>query len=133
MGRESLADWLQQEGIVPAEGPGTIADVQLVKRLLIAAAQEKRAFSYSELLGLLGHRFTRPRMRAVCKTLDAVERDKDGAGLAVLIVRESDRLPGQGWWTGQAAQGYVGAWEGLGARAHVAALQQKLFETWAAK
>ena len=131
-GRDTLADWLQDERIVPAEGPGSIADVALVRGVLIAAAKERRALSYSELLGLLGHRFTRPKMRAVCKTLDAVEDSEDGAGLAVLVVRESDRLPGQGWWTGQAARGYAGSWEGFGARTHVAALQQALFDRWSA-
>lgn len=132
MAIETLADWLQQEGIVPAEGPGTIADVALVKRLLIAAAKERRSVSYSELLGMLGHRFTRPKMRAVCKTLDAIETSDDGDGLAVLVVRESDRLPGQGWWTGQSARGYAGSWTGAEAEAHVAALQQALFDRWSA-
>src|SRR3546814_3609530 len=58
--------------------------------------------SYSELLGDLGFRFTRPKMRAVCKTLAEVDRLCAAGGqpdLAVLVVRESDRLPGQGWWS----------------------------------
>ncbi|NIJ06604.1 hypothetical protein FHS31_000186 [Sphingomonas vulcanisoli] len=126
---ETLADWLEQQGIVPAEGPGSIADVALVRRLLIQAAGERRAVSYSELLGALGHRFTRPKVRALCKTLDAVE-EGEGAGLAVLVVRESDRLPGQGWWVAQTARGYAGPWNGPGAEAHVGALQQMLFERW---
>ena len=129
---ETLADWLQQEGIVPAEGPGTIADVALVKRLLIAAARERRAVSYSELLGMLGHRFTRPKMRALCRTLDAVEQEEDGAGLAALVVREGDRLPGQGWWAARTAQDYAGPWTGAEAAAYVAALQIALFDRWAA-
>jgi hypothetical protein len=45
-------------------------------------------------------------MRAVCKTLAEVDRlcALDGQpDLAVLLVRESDRLPGQGWWVGGTA------------------------------
>jgi hypothetical protein len=133
MAIETLSDWLEQEGIVPVEGPGAIADVALVRALLVAAAREGRSVSYSELLGQLGHRFTRPKMRAVCKTLDAI----DGAGaqagepgLAVLVVRESDRLPGQGWWVGSEARGYSGSWTGGEAAEHVRALQSHLFDYW---
>jgi len=133
MAIETLSNWLEQEGIVPAEGPGAIADVARVRALLLAAAREARAVSYSELLGLLGHRFTRPKMRALCKTLDAI--DAAGAlagepGLAVLVVRESDRLPGQGWWVGSEARGYAGSWTGPDAATHVAAIQRRVFDYW---
>jgi hypothetical protein len=133
MAIETLSQWLEQEGIVPTEGPGTIADVGHVRALLIAAARRDEAVSYSELLQQLGHRFTRPKMRAVCKTLDAI--DSAGAkagepGLAVLVVRESDRLPGQGWWVGSEARGYSGSWVGAEAEAHVRALQQAVFDYW---
>ena len=77
----------------------SISDVARVRALLIAAAREGRAVSYSELLGDLDHRFTRPKMRAVCKTLNAIDEAAIAAGepeLAVLVVRESDRLPGAG-------------------------------------
>ena len=52
--------------------------------------------------------------------------------LAVLVVRQSDRLPGQGWWVagGGSAHGYDGAWEGAEAAAYVARLQQKAFDYW---
>ena len=133
---ETLSQWLEQEGLVPVEGPGTIADVGRVRALLVAAAQAGEAVSYSELLGQLGHRFTRPKMRAVCKTLDAVDRLGAEAGepaLAVLVVRESDRLPGQGWWIGSPARGYAGPWTGNEAEAHVRALQQRVFEYWRAR
>lgn len=129
-----LGRWLETEGIVPAQGPGWIADVARVRTLLIAAARERRAMSYSELLGLLGHRFTRPKMRAVCKTLDAIDAAGAAAGeppLAVLVVRESDGLPGQGWWTGASERGYDGAWTGAEARAYVDARQSKAFRFWA--
>jgi hypothetical protein len=112
-----------------------IADIPRVRALLVAAAREGRALSYSELLGLLGHRFTRPKMRALCKTLDAIDQAGEAAGepeLAVLVVRESDGLPGQGWWTGGRALmlAHDGAWEGPEARALVRTLQGQAFDYW---
>ena len=129
----TLSQWLEDEGIVPAERPGTIADTALVRALLVEAAREGRAVSYSELLARLGHRFTRPKMRALCRTLDAIDRDRaaDEPPLAVLVVRESDRLPGQGWWVGVAdAYGYRGAWEGAEAAGFVREQQGRAFEWW---
>jgi len=132
--RDDLSRWLEAEGIVPADGPGTIADVALVRGLLIAAAREARAVSYSELLRALGHRFTRPKMRALCKTLDAVDLTGEAIGepaLAVLVVREGDRLPGQGWWTTLAERrGYRGSWTGTEADRFVHAEQEKAFRYW---
>ncbi|MDO7844376.1 ribose-phosphate pyrophosphokinase [Sphingomonas immobilis] len=131
---DTLSGWLEAEGIVPAEGPGTIADVARVRAILIVAAREGRAVSYSELLNALGHRFTRPKMRAVCKTLDAIDEAAAAAGepeLAVLVVRESDRLPGQGWWTAVAnSREYKGEWTGADAAAFVASIQQVAFDYW---
>lgn len=135
---DTLADWLVAEGLVPDDKcAGSIADAARVRALLIAAARERRAISYSELLAGLGHRFTRPRMRAVCKTLDAIDSAAAAAGepeLAVLVVRETDRLPGQGWWTGaRQAHGYDGAWSGPDAAALVARLQAQAFDYWGDK
>ena len=123
----ALADFLN-------DGPdsaGALADVAHVAGLLQQAAREGRAFSYSEMLMTLGFRFTRPKMRALCKTLDAVDREAALRGeppLAVLVVRESDRLPGQGWWVSR--NEYSGAWEGVDARAYVAQQQQRAFDYW---
>jgi hypothetical protein len=73
-------------------------------------------------------------MRAVCKTLDAIDAAGRAAGepeLAVLVVRESDRLPGQGWWTGASeTRGYGGLWTGPEAAALVQKLQQQAFDHW---
>ena len=116
------------------DGPdsaGALADVAHIAGLLQSAAREGRAFSYSEMLMTLGFRFTRPKMRALCKTLDAVDREAALRGepaLAPLVVRESDRLPGQGWWVSRA--GYTGVWEGPEARAYVAQQQQLAFDYW---
>lgn len=134
MAIETLSEWLEAEGIVPAEGPGTISDANRIRALLIEAARRGEAVSYSQLLGDLGHRFTRPKMRALCKTLDAIDARAAVEGepeLAVLVVRESDRLPGQGWWVGAAAaRGYEGPWTGPEAAALVRQIQDRAFYFW---
>jgi len=132
---DTLDRWLVAEGLVPDDkGAGAIADIRRVRALLIQAARERRAVSYSEALAGLGLRFSRPKMRAYCRTLDAIDDAATAAGepgLAVLVVRESDRLPGQGWWTSAAeAYGYDGAWTGPEAARLVARLQAEAFDYW---
>ena len=110
-----------------------IADVGRVRALLIEAARAGEPLSYAGLLHRLGVRFTRPRMRALCRTLDRIDADGAATGepaLAVLVVRESDRMPGQGWWVARAATGYAGPWSGPTATAAVAALQEAAFTWW---
>ena len=47
------------------------------------------------------------------------------------MVRESDGLPGQGWWVGNADRlGYGGAWTGPEAAAFIASLQGLAFDRW---
>jgi len=115
---------------------GGISDPDEVRAHLVAAAAAGHALTYSELLAHLGHGFTRPKMRAVCKTLAAVDAEAEARGepeLAVLVVRQSDGLPGQGWWVGggASAHGYDGPWEGAEAARFIAQLQQKTFAYWA--
>jgi len=134
---DTLSQWLEDQGFAPDDAPAAaIADVPRVRAMLIAAAREGRALSYSEALGQLGLRFTRPKMRALCRTLDVIDEDAAAAGepeLAVLVVRESDRLPGQGWWIGSDERGYKVAWTGDEAAAHVRALQRRAFDFWASQ
>jgi len=130
----TLSQWLEDQGFAPDTPAAAIADVPRVRALLIAAAREGRALSYSEALGALGLRFSRPKMRALCRTLDVIDEQAAVAGepeLAVLVVRESDRLPGQGWWVGSDARGYAGPWAGSDAAAHVRTIQQRAFDFWA--
>ncbi len=115
---------------------GSIADPDEVRAHLVAAATAGHPLTYSELLAQLGHGFTRPKMRALCKTLAAVDFEAAARGepeLAVLVVRQSDGLPGQGWWVdgGAEAHGYDGPWEGDKAARFIDRLQQKAFEHWA--
>lgn len=131
--------------LLPRSGPsnelpepgdaGAIGDVGLVRALLIAAARRGEALSYSDLLDRLGHRFTRPKMRALCRTLDAIDAASAAAGepgLAVLVVREADKLPGQGWWTAGPPfrEEYGGAWAGPEALAFVRQQQERAFRFW---
>jgi len=52
----------------------------------------------------------------------------------VLVVRQSDRLPGQGWWIGGAKKhGYTGQWEGPKAARLIRAVQKYTFEFWAGR
>ena len=115
---------------------GGIGDASEVRARLISAAAAGHALTYSELLAHLGHGFSRPKMRAVCKTLGAVDEEAAARGepeLAVLVVRQSDGLPGQGWWVagGGSAHGYEGPWEGARAARFVREVQQKTFYYWA--
>ena len=113
----------------------SIADPVTVREHLLAAATAGHPLTYSELLGRLGHPFSRPKMRALCKTLAAVD-DAAGADgepeLAVLVVRQSDGLPGQGWWVagGARSRGYLGKWEGPEAKRFIAGVQAETFRWW---
>lgn len=116
----------------PQADVSALHDVGRIKAMLEQCAREGRAISYSELLLNLGFRFTRPKMRAVCKTLDAVDRlsvGESAPSLAVLVVREGDGLPGQGWWTARSE--YRGDWVGPAAQAYVGQLQSAVFAYWA--
>ena len=114
----------------------SIHDPAEVRAHLIAAAAAGHALTYSELLEHLGYGFSRPKMRQLCKTLGAVDEDAASRGepeLAVLVVRQSDGIPGQGWWVagGGSAHGYQGPWEGPKAAKFIRGLQQKTFDHWA--
>ncbi|MFN4358281.1 ribose-phosphate pyrophosphokinase [Sphingopyxis alaskensis] len=122
-------------GAVAAADAKALGDAPRIRAILTEAARAERSISYSELLGELGFRFTRPKMRALCKTLAEVDRlcALDGEpDLAVLVVRESDRLPGQGWWVGGTALllGYDGPWQGAAAARFIREQQQAVFDYW---
>jgi hypothetical protein len=132
-----------------------LADADEVRAHLVAAAKAGIALSYGELLEHLGYRFTRPKMRALCAMLGDIDRAAEARGepeLAVLVVRQSDRIPGQGWWVerarraagttadcrGQSApaqgggrvRGYEGPWEGPEAARFIREVQGETFAFW---
>ncbi|MBH5321192.1 ribose-phosphate pyrophosphokinase [Aurantiacibacter sediminis] len=128
---KSLAEFLDESGLSQPGDTSALYDVERIRALLLEAAKRGEAVSYSEMLGKLGFRFTRPKMRTLCRTLDAIDETARANGepeLAVLVVRESDRLPGQGWWTGRTD--YRGEWTGREALRHVEKLQQQAFDYW---
>ena len=117
---------------------GRLADPQEVRAHLIAAASAGESITYSELLNQLGHEFTRPKMRALCAVLGTVDDEAAERGepeLAVLVVRQSDGLPGHGWWVagGAAGHDYTGPWEGPPAKRLVKRLQAQAFDYWGAR
>jgi len=117
-----------------------LADHDEVRAHLIAAARAGVALSYGELLEHLGYRFSRPKMRALCVMLGDIDRVGAARGepeLAVLVVRQSDGLPGQGWWVERAgavqdggATGYAGPWEGPEAARFIRQVQGETFAFW---
>jgi hypothetical protein len=111
------------------------ADPDEVRAHLVAAAAAGSPLTYSELLGQLGYAFSRPKMRALCRVLGSVDDEAEARGepeLAVLVVRQSDGLPGQGWWVAGGAEkhGHKGSWEGPAARKLVRRLQGRAFSYW---
>ena len=112
-----------------------LADPEEIRAHLVAAASAGVALSYGELLEHLGYRFSRPKMRQLCAVLGTIDEEAAALGepeLAVLVVRQSDGLPGQGWWVGGSARarGYEGPWEGPEAARFIAALQAETFAFW---
>jgi hypothetical protein len=106
-------------------------DAEDVERLLQEYASMGQDISYSDALMALGHKFTRPMMRVLCKVLGEVDERAAVRGepeLAVLVVRASDRLPGEGWWQGRAR--YQGEAEGEGAIRYVKRIQSKAHKFW---
>ena len=112
-----------------------LADRDEVRAHLVAAAKAGVALSYGELLEHLGYRFTRPKMRALCVMLGDIDREAAVRGepeFAVLVVRQRDGLPGQGWWVtgGGSSRGYEGPWEGPEAARFIRAVQGETFGFW---
>jgi len=112
-----------------------LADHDEVRTHLVAAAKAGTALSYGELLEHLGYRFTRPKMRALCAMLGDIDRVGAARGepeLAVLVVRQSDGIPGQGWWVGGGGRvrGYEGPWEGPEAARFIREVQAETFAFW---
>ena len=109
-------------------------DIDEIEALLQGAARSGKPISYSETLDCLGYAFSRPKMRALCVALGEVDRRakaKKQPELAVLVVRASDKLPGQGWWVEKNDHSYKGPWEGKKAEEYIRRLHQKAFSYWA--
>jgi hypothetical protein len=106
-------------------------NAESVEQLLVQYAMDGRDISYSEALEALGLKFSRPKMRVLCRLLGEVDRRARENGepeLAVLVVRANDRLPGEGWWNGRTK--YRGPRTGEQAAKYIKRLQGIVFRYW---
>lgn len=117
-------------------------DPEEIRETLIGAARARNALTYSQMLNLLGYAFTRPKMRSLCAAMDRIDearRIRGEPGLAVLVVRQSDGLPGQGWFVSRSHRAdempgdWPLDWESAEAKNYVAMHQWLAFEYWAGR
>jgi hypothetical protein len=106
-------------------------DLDRLERVLVSAAVERRPVTYGQVLRYFGRKVTRITVGALCSDLGAVCRRVEAVGgpdLAVLVVRKSDGLPGEGYFRSlRSESGYVGSSTGADARRIVAELQARAF------
>lgn len=105
--------------------------------MLVEVARAAEPLTYGEVIARLGYEFNTNLVGQLGKVLDRIDdhaKANNEPPLAVLVVRHSDGLLGQGWWMGRAkAAGYEGDWVGEQALAHVTELQEQAFEFWGEK
>ncbi len=111
-----------------------MVDVDELERLLIQAASERRTLAYSDVLSHFGKRTTPIRVFALCRDLGEVSERNRVRGepeLAVLVVRKTDRLPGEGFFRGAWTDGdYDGPATGQRAKAYISMLTERVFDYW---
>jgi len=109
-----------------------MVDIDELERLLIEAACARRTLAYSEVLSHFGKRVTPIRVYALCRDLGAVSernRTRREPELAVLVVRKTDRLPGEGFFHDAWKDGsYEGPATGPEARAYIDGLTEIVFD-----
>lgn len=114
-----------------------MVDVDELERLLIGAASERRTLAYSDVLSHFGKRTTPIRVFALCRDLGKVSdrnRERGEPELAVLVVRKTDRLPGEGFFHEAWEEGsYDGPATGPRAVAYIGTLTETVFDYWDAK
>ncbi|MEM7041788.1 MAG: ribose-phosphate pyrophosphokinase [Pseudomonadota bacterium] len=110
-------------------------DIDALERLLIGAARDRRTLAYSDVLSHFGKRVTPIRVYALCRDLGAVSernRERREPELAVLVVRKTDRLPGEGFFRAAWKDGvYDGPATGPRARAYIDGLTETVFDFFA--
>ena len=111
-----------------------VFDIDHAEAFLQAAARAEESVSYKEMIEALGFPFSRPLALQLCRVLteiDARAEARGEPGLAVLVVRQADRIPGQGWWMSHVrANGYAGPFTGPAAMAEITPLQRVAFRHW---
>lgn len=108
-----------------------MVDIEKLEQLLVDAARERRTLTYSEVLSHFGKRVTPIRVYALCRDLGLVsERNSERREpeLAVLVVRKSDCLPGEGFFRSAWQDGsYDGPATGPKARNYIDGLTEIVF------
>lgn len=107
--------------------------VEVLEALLVLKARQGQAISYGAVFEWFGLPFQRFQVGQLCAALTEVDRQQRGAGrpeLAVLVVRQSDGIPGQGWWMEKNQQAWHGPIVGPQAAAFVAEIQRRAFDFW---
>lgn len=110
-------------------------DVDRLEALLIEAARAGRTLTYAEVLAHFGRRVAPRLVYALCRDLGEVcarNRARGEPELAVLVVRKSDGLPGEGFFRSAWRDGeYDGPPTGPSARGFIREQQDKVFAHWA--
>jgi hypothetical protein len=107
--------------------------VDELEALLILRAKTGKAISYGEVFHWFALPFQRFQVGQLCAALEEVDRLQRGHGrpdLAVLVVRQSDGIPGQGWWLSKNKADWDGPIEGADAARFVRGIQQQAFDYW---
>lgn len=107
--------------------------VDELEALLILRAQSGSPISYGDVFRWFGLPFQRFQVGQLCAALEEVDARQRGLGqppLAVLVVRQSDGIPGQGWWLSKSHDPWEGPFEGPAARRFVEAHQARVFAHW---
>ncbi len=108
-------------------------DAEQLEGILQDAAREQRTLSYRALLAMGGRRVGPNNVRALMRVLTEVCRRSEARGepdLACLVVRESDGLPGEGYFAAEAERGGPVL---ASRRARVKAAQEVAFAFWQAR
>jgi len=112
----------------------TLVDINRLEALLIGAARDGRSLTYAEVLAHFGIRITPRRVYALCRDLGEVcarNRARREPELAVLVVRKTDRLPGEGFFHALWRDGlYDGPATGPQAQAFIRAEAARVFSFW---
>jgi hypothetical protein len=112
-----------------------LVDLDALEALLIARARARSSITYAEVLRHFGKRPGPYLVTHLCRDLGAISernRARREPELAVLVVRQSDRLPGEGFFHGAWRDGsYDGPATGPRAAAYVRALSEQVFAHWA--
>ncbi len=108
-----------------------MVEIDALERLLIAAGSRGEPLTYGTVLRRFGRRVTPITVAALCRDLGEVCRRVEARGgpdLACLVVRQSDGLPGGGYFAAlREAGAYRGPDEGPAARRFLAARQRAAF------